>query len=408
MSEAVLAEFELLGQAYEVRKDGRVWRTTQGLVTAEVPMKVKEIAAYCGGEEVEPTLVNIDERAIPPVRILVGWRQRLEKAAAGESVVYMARRVTWCDVTTRVPMYEWKGIVPEQTASAAHFDADELDGMYKVNEVDGWEIVGHMHVHPTGMTGRSGTDTDDWKDMPGLYVTAPRETDAFGVYASCGGCVFDVHVLRVADDVDAEEVLMIGQSGEEDWAELIKPPKARLAQWRGAGFQGRYQYQGNGRVYQNVQTGYEWMDGNNLAYSQGYDYEAGVEPDAIIEGENVDLCENCRGVLGTKTVWQDAKGIWHQYCPWCGTMQFVEEVIEEEVEEDVEVEDGVLEDGRHVLELREAEVQIADDGELVVIGWPAYDTADRKLSLLCMVDDLAEGDLEAVKTIERCAESTGL
>jgi len=333
------------------------------------------------------------------VRILVGWRQRLEKAVAGESVVYMARRIFWCDVTTKVPLYEWKGVVPEQTASAAHFEADELEEMYKAHEVDGWEIVGHMHIHPSGMTGRSITDTEDWEGVPGLYITAPRETDAFGVFASCGGCVFDVYVLKVAKDVVAEEVPMLGQAGEADWGKMIKPPRAIVTQWMGGQqYEGPYDYQGrrgNGRVRTHFQDGRIWTDEDERDYQKGYD--------AMGKDEEVRLCTSCRGLLGNVQRRRDVDGGFHQYCPWCGTIQV--DAGEVEVEEELM---ETLEDGRGILELREAEVRMSEGGELLIVGWPAYDAGDWKMTQLCMVDDLAVGDNEAVKQIKRFVDSAGL
>ena len=168
---------------------------------------------------------------LPRLGVLLGWRRMMEDAVSGEAVAYMCRK----DVEREDGGMErvWMALVPEQEASMAHWEVEEEDAeaAYEQAWAGGWTVVGHMHLHPDGMEGCSGTDTRDWKKVPGLYVVMPRHTDRMGLYVALGNGVSDAGVVSL-EEVEPEDVVMVGV-GEGDWKERVKAPKPR--QWGGYG-----------------------------------------------------------------------------------------------------------------------------------------------------------------------------
>lgn len=231
----VLTDFEVDGQPFQLRDDGKVWRKTMGVAVADVPITDKEVEMLFT-KATEPKLYSWDKGYMPPIGHLVYWRNALMEATSGEAVIYFAKRTIQKSGKKRI---EWAGFVPNQEATAGGWEVDDLDDMFALIDKAGYEYTGHEHLHPGQMVSCSTRDTNDWEKVPGLYVTAPRKINKFGTWVSIGGQVFSTGQHDGGEPVKAP---IFGQ-GKKKLKDLIKAPKHGVAGRTAQTAAGDYSYE---------------------------------------------------------------------------------------------------------------------------------------------------------------------
>lgn len=223
----VLADVAVGGQRLSLMADMRLFRRTEGAVKSIVPIDAEGARKFVYGvagakHECAATLEGWDRSRVPPLDVLARWRDRLVEEVLGEIMIVV------CRSARGVEPVQWLAVVPEQEASGASCESDDLDDAYRAAAERGFEpAASTLHVHPGSMTGASGTDREDWSKASGIYLIAPRACRKVSAWASAGGAVWNLeHVVELPVLDAGGDLCMIGADGRtEDFAGLVKPPK---------------------------------------------------------------------------------------------------------------------------------------------------------------------------------------
>lgn len=172
MSNAV----EVREQVALVGTDGRLYRKTEGLVTAVVPI----VPAGDPASVYE----SIDRSVLPPLAMLKWLYDSFMGKYDHETMVVFGKKRD---------ADEWVFVVPKQKCDTASVEMDDDDECITCMIEDGYRYVGTVHTHPSDSSSPSGVDTNNWKkpEFSGLHYILGRQ-GSYHLCAVVGGVTWVV------------------------------------------------------------------------------------------------------------------------------------------------------------------------------------------------------------------------